>query len=125
MTFNTPVDIEPLPLYRRDPEVISIISSAPSYVSEAPTYRSRRPSVPEAEATTPAGSPRHTPSTTTLASAQHNNSTSNGTSTISTSNNSEDAPLHQQAVPHRTGLPPLRYAPGFHSRNPISNLDMH
>ncbi|MCJ1485820.1 hypothetical protein MMC06_005995 [Schaereria dolodes] len=35
---------DPLPLYtRRDPETVSIRSSAPSYVSEAPTYHSSRP----------------------------------------------------------------------------------
>ncbi|KAJ9635926.1 hypothetical protein H2199_008280 [Coniosporium tulheliwenetii] len=49
MTCNitsTPVIPEPLPLYRRDPDSISIRSSAPSYVSEAPTYTSRRTSIP-------------------------------------------------------------------------------
>ncbi|OJD28738.1 uncharacterized protein BKCO1_11500016 [Diplodia corticola] len=43
MTCNiaaTPFDIEPLPLYRRDPETSSLLSSAPSYTSEAPTYHS-------------------------------------------------------------------------------------
>lgn len=42
---NTPLSIEPLPIYRRDPETASIRSSAPSYVSEAPAYSSRRPSL--------------------------------------------------------------------------------
>lgn len=49
MTCNittTPLNVEPLPLYRRDPETSSVLSSAPSYSSEAPTYSSRRPSVP-------------------------------------------------------------------------------
>ncbi|PVI04543.1 hypothetical protein DM02DRAFT_167231 [Periconia macrospinosa] len=37
----TPLDAEPLPLYsRRDPDSISLLSTAPSYVSETPTYNS-------------------------------------------------------------------------------------
>ncbi|KAI9878198.1 MAG: hypothetical protein M1830_001590 [Pleopsidium flavum] len=39
----TPAIHEPLPLYSRDPETISIRSSAPSYTSEAPSYHSSRP----------------------------------------------------------------------------------
>ncbi|CAI6337684.1 unnamed protein product [Periconia digitata] len=43
----TPPDMEPLPLYsRRDPDSISILSSAPSYVSETPTYTSHRAAPP-------------------------------------------------------------------------------
>ncbi|MCJ1370625.1 hypothetical protein MMC20_001838 [Loxospora ochrophaea] len=34
---------DPLPRYTRDPEIVSIRSSAPSYVSEAPTYHSSLP----------------------------------------------------------------------------------
>ncbi len=34
---------EPLPLYSRDPETLSIRSNAPSYTSEAPSYHSTRP----------------------------------------------------------------------------------
>lgn len=43
MTCNitaTPLEVEPLPLYQRDPDTSSLLSSAPSYTSEAPTYRS-------------------------------------------------------------------------------------
>ncbi|KAH7047613.1 hypothetical protein B0J12DRAFT_667594 [Macrophomina phaseolina] len=42
MTCNitTPLEVEPLPLYQRDPETSSLLSSAPSYTSEAPTYHS-------------------------------------------------------------------------------------
>ncbi|OCL03115.1 hypothetical protein AOQ84DRAFT_160209 [Glonium stellatum] len=50
---NTPLDTEPLPLYRREPDAISVHSAAPSYVSEAPTYTSRRPSIPSVPAPTP------------------------------------------------------------------------
>lgn len=57
---NTPLDPEPLPLYRRDPDATSVHSAAPSYVSEAPTYTSRRPSIPFV--------PTPTPSSTTTSS---------------------------------------------------------
>lgn len=45
MTCNitsAPLYPEPLPLYRRDPETVSILSAAPSYVSDTPTYTSQR-----------------------------------------------------------------------------------
>ncbi|MCJ1238659.1 hypothetical protein MMC14_006650 [Varicellaria rhodocarpa] len=53
---------DPLPLYsRRDPEAISIRSSAPSYVSEAPTYISTvPPSPPPLERTQTASIPTPT-----------------------------------------------------------------
>ncbi|OCK76716.1 hypothetical protein K432DRAFT_385224 [Lepidopterella palustris CBS 459.81] len=50
---NTPTHPEPLPLYRRDPDAVSVHSAAPSYVSEAPTYTSRRPSIPAISTPTP------------------------------------------------------------------------
>ncbi|MCJ1365471.1 hypothetical protein MMC16_004593 [Acarospora aff. strigata] len=39
----TPAIPDPLPLYTRDPETISIRSNAPSYTSEVPSYHSSQP----------------------------------------------------------------------------------
>ena len=41
--ISTPANLDPLPLYTRDPETTSIRSSAPSYTSEVPSYHSSRP----------------------------------------------------------------------------------
>lgn len=102
-TFDTPLDIDPLPSYNRDPEAVSIISSAPSYHSEAPTYHSRRPSVPESETELPAYTPRTRTSTNDAAARRQPN---------------------QNNQPERIGLPALRYAPGFTAR-PLNGLDVH
>ncbi|KAF2877414.1 hypothetical protein BDV95DRAFT_601812 [Massariosphaeria phaeospora] len=40
---NTPLELEPLPIYsRNDPDAVSVRSAAPSYVSDTPTYTSYR-----------------------------------------------------------------------------------
>ncbi|KAL1641301.1 hypothetical protein SLS58_006203 [Diplodia intermedia] len=137
MTCNiaaTPLDIEPLPLYRRDPETSSLLSSAPSYTSEAPTYRSstrdsqtivpdqaqaqqrRQPQQPYYVSTslldisTPP--PTRSRSTTTT--------TTDTEPSASTNNPGHDAV--RPAFPRPNGrLPSPTYAPGFTSRAPVAS----
>ncbi|KAK8159956.1 hypothetical protein BC567DRAFT_298374 [Phyllosticta citribraziliensis] len=125
MTCNiteTPLDFEPLPLYQRDPETSSIISSAPSYRSDAPTYHSRCSTLVDSAASPPqyiistslldiSAPPRLRPtasSPTTNASSRNNNNVPPASA----------EPPQDPTVPRSQGLPaPRSFAPGFESRS--------
>ncbi|KAK7543096.1 hypothetical protein IWX49DRAFT_595600 [Phyllosticta citricarpa] len=128
MTCNiteTPLDFEPLPLYQRDPETSSIISSAPSYRSDAPTYHSRCSTLVDSAASPP----QYIISTSLLdisAPPRLRQTTSSSTNDSSTRNNvNSNAPATAPAepppdasVPRSQGLPaPRSFAPGFESRS--------
>ncbi|KAK5202044.1 hypothetical protein LTR16_000563 [Cryomyces antarcticus] len=101
-SLATPTYVDPLPLYRRDPETASIRSSAPSYVSEAPTYHSTAPS------------------------RNHSLSLSNSNNNISSSGSSHATLLpRSNSVP--SGLPSPRYAPGWEPRahGALSDVEAH
>ncbi|KAF1811988.1 hypothetical protein P152DRAFT_40256 [Eremomyces bilateralis CBS 781.70] len=104
--------IEPLPLYRRDPETSSTLSSAPSYVSEAPTYYSQRPQ-PASERT-----------------SEDNIRLPSNSGNHASNSNAIPTPLvpHvEESTPSTFQRPPApRYAPGFAPRpeGPQAHFDM-
>ncbi|KAF4534480.1 uncharacterized protein LTHEOB_3288 [Lasiodiplodia theobromae] len=142
MTCNitaTPLDIEPLPLYRRDPETSSLLSSAPSYTSEAPTYHSsardsqiivsepaqqRRQPQPYYVATSllDISAPPPTRSNhSTAATAATDRPTSTDTQYSSNSNSNSNSNVQRPLLPRPggvSGLPSPTFAPGFISRAP-------
>ncbi|KAK8173080.1 hypothetical protein BKA80DRAFT_307484 [Phyllosticta citrichinensis] len=125
MTCNiteTPLDFEPLPLYQRDPETSSIISSAPSYRSDAPTYHSRCSTLVDSTASPP----QYIISTSLLDISApprlRPTASSPTTNTSSRANNNvppaSTEPPPDPTVPRSQGLPaPRSFAPGFESRS--------
>ncbi|KAK8223723.1 hypothetical protein HDK90DRAFT_498794 [Phyllosticta capitalensis] len=122
ITDTPQLDFEPLPLYQRDPETSSIISSAPSYRSDAPTYHSRCSTLVD----TNAAPPQYIISTSLLDISapprlrEPTNATTNDINPSSTRNRNvaTTGGSPDPTVPRSQGLPaPRNFAPGFESRS--------